>query len=78
MLAIREEELNTVNGGMAIGGLLGGSKFEIGDKVISKSEPDLGIGEVVTKEYNKGWFYGVVMSGGMLYTYEYDLEYPIM
>ena len=32
----------------------------------------------VDRKYEKGWRYGVAMAGGTLYTYEDDLEYPIM
>ena len=78
MLAMKEEELNMVNGGTVFGELLGGPKFNVGEKVISKSEPDLGVGVIVSRKYEKGWFYGVAMAGGTLYTYEDDLEYPIM
>ena len=78
MLTLREEELNMVNGGFAIGSDICGPMFSIGDRVISKSEPDLGVGVVVSRKYDKGWFYGVAMTGGMLYTYEDDLESPIM
>ncbi len=54
MTAIREEELNMINGGVAPAGLIGGAKFNVGDKVIVKSAPDGGIGTVVKitmKEY---------------------------
>ena len=78
MLAMREEELNMVNGGTVFGELFGGPKFNVGERVISKSEPELGVGLVVSRKYEKGWFYGVAMAGGMLYTYQDDLEYPIM
>ena len=50
MSAIREEELNMVNGGNAQRGLIGGAKFNAGDKVIVKSAPDGGIGTVVKRQ----------------------------
>ena len=83
MLAIREEELNMVNGGFNLSqkaGLVGlyRPKFAVGERVMSKSEPDLGIGTVADIEFHDGYFYTVQMNGGMLYTSEDDLEYPIM
>ena len=75
MSAIREEELNMVTGGAK--GLLGGAKFNVGDKVISKSNPDGGVGTVIKSQYNKGWWYDVRMQGGTLNTPESDLEYAI-
>ena len=78
MLAMREEELNMVNGGTVFGEMLGGSKFSVGDRVISKLEPELGVGLVIDKKYDKGWHYSVAMAGGVLHTFEDDLEYPIM
>ncbi len=78
MLAIREEELNRVNGGLALAfaGAFGGSKFNEGDRVISKTDPGFGVGTVVGKEYHRGWFYMVVMGGGLLYASEDDLVSP--
>ena len=78
MSKIIDEELNKVNGGFSIGALFGGPKFNIGDKVISKSDPDLGVGTIVRSQYREGWWYSVVMAGGMLYVPEADLESPIM
>ena len=82
MLATREEELSMVNGGTVFGTvfgeMIGGSKFNIGERVISKSEPDLGVGVIIDKNYDKGWHYNVAMAGGTLHTFEEDLEYPIM
>ncbi len=75
MSTIRENELNMVNGGAA--GLFGGAKFRVGDRVISKSEPDGGVGTVVKCEYNQGWWYDVRMQGGNLYTSEGDLEFAL-
>ncbi len=75
MLAIREEELNMVNGGFEIAGLNVWPKFYEGDWVISKSEPDAGVGVVVAREYHDGWFYYVSMDAGRLYAPESDLEY---
>jgi len=77
MLAIREEELNMVNGGIGFAGLFGGPKFSEGDLVISKSEPVIGVGVVVGKEYNEGWHYALKLDRGMFYTTEDDLEYAI-
>ena len=78
MLKIREEELSVVNGAKEAGGQVGGAKFKMGERVMSKSEPDLGIGTVLDSEYNRGWFYTVAMDNGILYTSESDLEYPIL
>lgn len=78
MLTMMEEELNMVNGGTVFGEMLGESKFSIGQRVISKSEPELGVGTVESKDYDKGWHYSVRMAGGMLHTFEDDLEEPIM
>ncbi len=81
MLAIREEKMNMVNGGIGlaglIDGLIGGPKFQDGDWVMSKSQPDAGVGVVVGKEYHEGWYYLVAMEGGRLYAPESDLEYAI-
>ena len=78
MLALREEELNMINGGNAAKGMLGGAKFNVGDKVISKSAPDGGVGTVEKSKYDKGWWYSVRMQGGLLYTPESDLEPALM
>ena len=77
MLAIREEELNMVNGGNVLEELIGGPKFSDGDWVMSVSSPELGVGIVLSKEYNRGWFYTVAMDSGMLYTSQDDLEFAI-
>ncbi len=77
MSTIRENELNMVNGG-ATKGLLGGAKFNVGDKVIVKSAPDAGIGTVIKSQYDKGWQYTIRIQGGVLTTSEYDLEAPLM
>lgn len=77
MLTAREEELKMVNGGSAFGPLFGGAEFDIGDRVISKSKPDLGVGIVMSRTYDKGWFYTVAMNSEVIFTYESDLEYPI-
>ena len=60
-------------------GVAGGldPKFNVGDKVISKSNPDGGVGTVIKSQYNKGWWYDVRMQGGTLNTPESDLEYAI-
>lgn len=77
MLTIREEELNMINGGSILEGLIGGPQFQEGDWVMSKSEPQGGIGVVVGKEYHEGWYYYVAMDYGKLYAPESDLEYAI-
>ncbi len=77
MLAIRDEKLNMVVGGNGFAGLVGGPKFSEGDWVMSKSDPSLGVGVVVGKEYSRGWFYSVAMDGGMLFTSQDDLEFAI-
>ena len=76
MSDIREKELNMVNGG-AGKGLLGGAKFNVGDKVIVKSAPDGGIGTIIKSQYDKGWWYTIRLQGGTLYTFENDLQYPL-
>ena len=78
MSALREEELNMINGGNAEKGMLGGAKFNVGDKVISKLAPDGGVGTVEKSKYDKGWWYSVRMQGGLLYTPESDLEPALM
>ena len=78
MLALREEKLNMVNGGISIGSGICGPKFSMGDRVISKSDPDYGVGTVLESTYNEGWWYTVAMDSGMLYTSEADLEYAIL
>ena len=78
MLTIREEELNMVNGGTVFGESFGEPKFKVGDRVISKSQPEYGVGIVLSRHYDEGWSY-IVLSGGGLHGYsESDLEYPIM
>ncbi len=77
MSEIREEELNMISGGNAAKGMLGGAKFNVGDKVIAKSAPDGGVGTVVKSKYDKGWWYSVRMQGGLLYTSENDLEHAL-
>ncbi len=79
MKEIKENELNTVNGGMGLGGdtagMLGGSKFNEGDMVMSKSQPDMGVGTVTGKKYCRGWHYYVQpVKGGKMYVPENDLE----
>ncbi len=74
MSAIREEELNLVNGGMAEGQMLGGSKFNEGDLVMSKSQPEMGVGTVTGKKYFRGWHYYVSIGKGKMYVPENDLE----
>ncbi len=78
MTAIREEELNMINGGVAPAGLIGGAKFNVGDKVIVKSAPDGGIGTVIKSQYNRGWWYAVRIQGGTLTAPESDLEKPLL
>ena len=82
MLAMREKELNMVNGGTVFGTVFGkvpfGPRFRVGESVISKSEPELGVGVINGLEYREGWYYSVAMAGGTLHTFEDDLESPIM
>ena len=78
MLAIREEELSMVNGGAVFSEAFGESRFNVGDRVISRSEPDYGIGIVVLKCYNEGWIYTVMNGGGIRRYVESDLESPIL
>ena len=82
MLTIREEELNMVNGGMDLGQIanivgLYRPKFAIGERVMSISEPDLGVGTVTDISFQDGYFYTVMMNGGQLYTSENDLEFAV-
>ena len=75
MLAIKEEELKMVNGGTVFGTVFGGSKFNVGDRVISQLDPDYGVGIIVAKQYYEGWWYSVAMSGRIINTSEDDLEF---
>ncbi len=74
MKEIRENELNKVNGGTDFE-RLGKSKFNVGDKVVSKLHPEMGIAEVYKKEYENGWNYYLVWYKGRYYTFEHDLEF---
>ena len=82
MKKIQEEELNMVNGGTVFGEpfdeSFGEPKFKVGDRVISKSEPDYGIGIIVSTDSNKGWVYTVKNGGGIRRYRESDLAYPIL
>ena len=71
MLAMREEVLNRVVGGAA--GNLGGPKFAVGQSVIVKPNPGMGIGTVAVQKYNEGWHYYIRINGGILYVPEQDL-----
>ncbi len=82
MLTIREEKLNMVNGGMDIPQIacLAGlyrPKFAVGEKVMSKTSPELGVGTVTDISFQDGYFYTVMMSGGMLYAAEEELEFAV-
>ena len=77
MLAIREEELNMVNGGNALEELFSGPKFSVGDRVMSLSRPELGVGLVIDTKYDKGWIYSVEMYSGVIYATQEDLEFAI-
>lgn len=74
MLAIREEELNMVNGGTANNEMLGGPKFNEGDWVTSKSQSYLGVGLVYSRRYDEGWKYNVFIGGSLVEFPESDLE----
>ncbi len=74
MKNINEKELEKVNGGMIGGGTLGGSKFEEGQLVMSKSQPDMGVGTITGKKYSRGWHYYVTVGKGKMYVPESDLE----
>ena len=78
MLTIREEELNNVNGGTVYGETFGEAKFKVGDRVISKSHPECGVGIVVIKKYNEGWSYVVCNVKGFRTYPESDLEYALL
>ena len=74
MLAIREEELNMVNGGNALEVLISDSKFNVGQPVIFRGQEDYGVGVVLSKSYKKGWHYHVAFDNVMVYAREEDLE----
>ena len=78
MLTIREEELNKVNGGTVFGETYGEPKFKVGDRVISKSQPEYGVGIVLSRHYSEGWSYIVLNGGGLRGYFESDLEFPIL
>ncbi len=63
-----------VNGGAASKGLIGGAKFNVGDRVMVKSAPEGGVGTVIKSRYDKGWKYTVRIQGGTLTTFESNLE----
>ncbi len=71
MKSLSAENANKVSGGAKT---LGGAKFNVGDKVMSKAHPDGGVGTVVKSQYDKGWWYDVRMQGGNLHTPESDLQ----
>ena len=74
MLAIREEELNLVNGGTANSEMLGGPKFSMGEWVVSKSQSYLGSGIVISSRYDEGWKYNLFIGGSLVEFPESDLE----
>ena len=77
MLEIREEEMNMVNGGSILEGLIGAPKYNYGEWVVSKSLPAMGVGTIVGRMYLLGWNY-TVQAGDNTYTAsEDDLEYAI-
>ena len=78
MLTIREEELNKVNGGTVFGETYGEPKFKVGDRVISKSQPEYGVGIVFFGHYSEGWSYIVLIGGDFRGYFESDLEFPIL
>ena len=57
-----------INGGNAAKGMLGGAKFNVGDKVVSKSAPDGGVGTVEKAN--------TIKAGGILY--ECRADYSIL
>ena len=72
MLEMREE-LEKVVGGMG-NGTMGGSRYNVGDRVMSKSNPDFGVGTVTGVKYYRGWHYYVQMdNGGKMYVPQYDV-----
>ena len=84
MLAMREEELKKVAGGfiwelsqMANNTGLYRPKFAIGERVISKDSPELGVGTVTDISFQDGYFYTVMMNGGQLYAAENELEFAV-
>ena len=78
MKKLNEKELTMANGGMNNGGMLGGARFNEGDKVTSKANPDFGVGTVTGMKYCRGWHYYVASdNGGKLYAPESDLQ-PVL
>ena len=83
MLAIREEELNMVNGGVDLMQIARATglyrpKFAIGDRVMCKELPEIGVGEVIDINFHDGYTYTVKMGQGRLYAAEKELEFAIM
>ena len=84
MLAMREEELNKVTGGIfwelsKIANKTGlyRPKFDMGEKVMSKNDPEFGVGQVTGIDYKDGYFYTVVFKYGQLYAPEEELEFAV-
>ena len=84
MLEIREEELNNVAGGFfwelsqaANKAGLYRPKFLVGERVMSKNDPEFGVGTVTGIDYKNGYFYTVVFEYGQLYAPEEELEFAV-
>lgn len=79
MKSMIKEDMNMINGGMINGGMLGGSRFNEGDRVMSMSNSDFGVGTVTGKKYCRGWHYYVASdNGGKLYAPENDLQLVLL
>ncbi len=76
MLTVREEEIKMVVGGAEE--IIGAPRFGVGDRVIAKNNPSMGVGTVEASKYNKGWRYFVRMNSGILYIPEGDLLPALM
>ncbi len=74
MMMTREEELNMVGGGEGFPVFVGGATFDIGDRVISNSSPELGVGTVVDRQYNRVWQYCVAFATTTVWSYAGDLQ----
>ena len=80
MLAIKEEELNMVNGGTLFGDIPE-AKFHVGDRVRVTTEPPTKVGVVTNVSYNYGessWYYGVRMDDNEVFLApEEVIDYPL-
>ena len=78
MLPVKEEELDKVNGGLDLKGLIGWKeyKFQRGDRVRVFCRPDLGVGTVIDMSYtSKTNVYWVQMDSYIMVAIEDELEF---